>query len=94
MSIDTVLEMLRMIDRKVDDLRLQARSDLDEVRESVDALNDKVTMQNSRVGKLELWRYGLEAIQATHTWRFPAVVGLASAVIVLVLAKAIETIFT
>lgn len=94
MSSDAIMELLLMIDRKVDDLKKQAKSDIDDVKESVDALNEKVTVQNSRVGKLELWRYGLETVQATHTWRFPAIVGLTSAVIVLIVSKAIEMLFS
>lgn len=54
---------------------------LDDVRDSVDRLADHVAVQNGRVGRLELWRAGLEAVANTRSWRWPAAFGLAAAVV-------------
>ncbi|MEW6583329.1 MAG: hypothetical protein AB1416_11285 [Actinomycetota bacterium] len=59
-----------------DDLILAA---LDEIRADIREVKAEVKRTNGRVGKLELWRAGLEAIANTRGWRFPALVSVAGA---------------
>jgi hypothetical protein len=44
--------------------------------EAIDALTEKVGVQNGRVGKLELFVHGFQAVKESRSWRFPAIVAL------------------
>jgi hypothetical protein len=44
--------------------------------EAIDALTEKVGVQNGRVGKLELFVHGFNAVKESRSWRFPAIVAL------------------
>ena len=48
---------------------------------SITDLAAAVRVQNGRIGKIELWRAGLDAIARTHSWRWPAVIGIAASII-------------
>ena len=57
---------------------------LEEIHEDLKEIKAEVKATNGRVRTLEMWRYGLDQIKATRTWRWPAVVGVVSGVTVTV----------
>lgn len=70
-----------------DDRRL-----LEEIRGDIKEIKTEVKATNGRVTKLEMWRYGMEQVKATRSWRFPALVGLVTGLTVTVLGSVLAVV--
>lgn len=62
---------------------------LEDIHDDLKEIKAEVRLTNGRVTKLEMWRYGLDQIKETRSWRFPALVGLATGLTVTVLGTAL-----
>lgn len=62
---------------------------LEEIHEDLKEIKAEVKTTNGRVTKLEMWRYGLEQVKATRSWRFPAAVGLVTGTTLAIIGAAL-----
>lgn len=97
-----ILEIIRRVERKMDSLDNKVdnveskmdnvNDDIIQMKDVVKSLDEKVGIQNGRVGKLEMWKYGFDLMKASRSWRWPAFIGFISAIGVLVVGRFIETL--
>ena len=69
-----ILERLDRMDADRDDARHEAKKERWEIVQSIDRLTERVGVQNGRVGRLELWRHGIEAVARAKSWIKPAAI--------------------
>jgi hypothetical protein len=99
-GISAVLRELDAIHRTIHENRELVKMELDEhrsvVRSEMDARFSVITEKqdeqlaeakktNGRVTRLEMWRYGLEAVAAARSWVKPALIGVATGAFLTVL---------
>lgn len=79
--LQLVLDRLDRMDADRESARREAKEERAEIISEIREVRDQVKVQNGRVGRLELWRAGLDAVAHTRSWRWPAVIGAASAIV-------------
>lgn len=77
-SVLVVLARLEQMEVNRIEMAADLRSDIAEIRDDAKEIKDQVKATNGRVTKLELWRHGLEAVQAAHSWIKPAIIAFIS----------------
>jgi hypothetical protein len=79
---DPVLDALHDLAAEV----REVKQDVGEMKLDLKDVRVEVKATNGRVTRLEIWRHGLEVLAAARSWVKPALVGVASGVVVTVVS--------
>ncbi len=76
-----IVDRLDRMDADRDDARREAKEERGEIISEIREVREIVKEQNGRIGKLELWRHGMEVVAQTRSWRWPAAVSVGCSLI-------------
>ena len=62
-------DVLPLILDRLDRMESEARQQRAEIVQSIDRLAERVGVQNGRIGKIELWKHGLETVKSLVSTR-------------------------
>jgi len=86
-SIETVLTIVENVDRKVDDLKTQAKEDFAEVKGDVKEIKAAQAIDAQRITQLEMWKVRWEGMKLAMAWLPPVFTGIMVGVGVLIAGK-------
>jgi hypothetical protein len=82
----------RILSAELHDWKVEVRGEFAEMKAELVEVKEEAKKTNGRLRRIELWRHGLEVLAAARSWVKPALIGVATGVVLAVVSFALTRI--